>query len=191
MISKNLIAQHILLKNCNWINIGIALISLFLLLAFTDSNGKDKEFNYLKNGVSFSLPGNWRTIADESLPDKGFYYSAENTVKNATGLFTLVTINKMENPVKALLVQQRNMKEEAIYKESGIEFTAIENSRFGSMDATKVGYESVVKGTKVAGTIYCFNCSEKTYLIFLQSGLKDQKNNLKIFKLIELTFACR
>ena len=83
------------------------------------------------------------------------------------------------------------MIDEPIYKESGIYFTAIENGRFGSADAKKVSYESVVKGIKVLGTIYSFNCSEKTYLIFFQSGYKDQKNITKAFKLIELTFACR
>jgi hypothetical protein len=169
----------------------IALVSLTYLLTLTLSYGKDKEFNYLKNGVSFTLPGNWKTISDESLPNKGYYYSAESTGKNTTGLYNLVTIYTQENPVKTLLVQQKNMKEEEIYKDSGIEFTSIENSKFGSSEAKKVNYESIIKGVKISGTIYCFNCSEKTYLIFFQTGLKDQKNNLKVFKLIELTFACR
>lgn len=165
----------------------------FLVLLFFISHAKErqKEFNYLKNGVSFSLPGTWRTISDEPLPDKGYYYSAESTGKNASGLFTLVTINNMEKPVKALLVQMQNMKESELYKDSGIEFTAIEDSRFGSMEANRMMYEAVVKNTKVTGTIYCFNCSEKTYMVFLQSGMSDRKNNIKAFDLIELTFACR
>ena len=142
------------------------------------------EFLSLYQGI-----GN--TIGDESLPDKGYYYSAESTRKNSTGLFNLVTINTEENPVKTLLIQQKNMKEEVLYKDSGIEFTTIENGRFGSMDAKTVNYESVVKGTKVSGTIYCFNCSEKTYLVFFQTGIKDQKINMKVFRMIELTFACR
>ena len=170
---------------------GVALVFFALILSFSNAYGKNKEFNYLKNGVSFSLPGDWRTISDESLPNKGYYYSAESSGKNATGLFTLVTINDEENPVKALLVQQKNMKEEAIYQESGIQFTSIENCRFGNMDAKMVNYESIIKKVKVSGTIYCFNCSEKTYLIFFQTGIKDKKDNLKVLKLLELTFACR
>jgi hypothetical protein len=169
----------------------IALFVCVFIVSLTQLSGKEKLFNYLKNGVSFSIPENWKTISDESLPDKGYYYSAESTDKNSTGLFNLVTINKLENPVKALFVQQKNMKDELIYQESGIEFTAIENGRFGSMEAKKVDYESVIKGTKVSGTIYCFNCSEKTYLLFFQTGIKDKKNNAKIFRMIELTFACR
>lgn len=169
----------------------IAFLFFSLILSFSNSYGKDKEFNYLKNGVSFTLPNDWRTISDESLPNKGYYYSAESTGKKTTGLFTLVTITDEMNPVKALLVQQGNMKEEPIYKDSGIEFTAIENCRFGSMDAKKVTYEAVVKSIKVSGMIYCFNCSEKTYLLFFQSGIDDLKNNLKVFRLIEITFACR
>lgn len=168
-----------------------AFVFCMLLPAFSYLYGKDKYYNYLKNGVSFSIPIDWRTISDESLPGKGFYYSAESTGKKTTGLFSLVTINNVENPVKSLLVQQKNMKEEAIYQEAGIEFTEMVNCSFGSVDATKVEYESIVKGTKVSGTIYCFNCSEKTYLIFVQTGLKDQKNNAKVFRMIELTFACR
>lgn len=170
---------------------GAALVFFVSMFFTTAVLGKDQEFNYLKNGVSFSLPGDWKTISDEALPDKGYYYSAERTGKEASGLFSLVTIRSEENPVKTLLVQQRNMKEEDIYQEGGIEFTAIENCRFGSMEAKKVNYESVIKKTKVTGTIYCFNCSEKTYLLFFQSGLSDLKKNLKAFRLLELTFACR
>jgi hypothetical protein len=169
----------------------VALVFSIFLLSVAHSHGKDKYYNYLKNGVSFSIPVDWKTISDEPLPNKGYYYSAESTAAKSTGLFSLVTVNNVENPVKSLLVQQKNMKEEVIYQESGIEFTEMENCRFGSMDATKVNYESIVKGTKVAGTIYCFNCSEKTYLLFFQTGLKDQKNNDKVFRMIELTFACR
>jgi len=175
----------------SWTKRKAVLVPFVLLLSMTHSFGKDKLYNYLKNGVSFSIPIDWKTISDESLPDKGYYYSAESTAKKTTGLFNLVTVNKVENPVKTLLVQQKNMKEEAIYKEAGIEFTAIEECSFGSMDSKKVNYESVVKGTKISGTIYCFNCSEKTYLIFFQTGLQDQKINSKIFRMIELTFACR
>ena len=175
-----------------WAKGRIALAIFIFIFSTANLHAKDRElFNYLKNGISFSLPGDWKTISDESLPDKGYYYSAESTRKNSTGLFNLVTINAEENPVKTLLVQQRNMKEEVLYKDSGIEFTTIENGRFGSMDAKTVDYESVVKGTKVSGTIYCFNCSEKTYLIFFQTGIKDQKINMKVFRMIELTFACR
>ena len=171
---------------------GVALsLLIILLLSFLSSYGKEKEFNYLKNGLSFSLPGEWKTISDENLPGKGFYYSAERSGKNATGLFTLVTINNEENPVKSLLVQEKNMQDEALYKDSGIQFTTIENNRFGSIDAKSVRYESVVKGIKVSGTIYCFNCAEKTYLLFFQTGIDDIKKNTKAFKLIEITFACR
>ncbi|MCK9639451.1 MAG: hypothetical protein M0R39_06030 [Prolixibacteraceae bacterium] len=169
----------------------VALSVFILLLSGQGVPAKDNQFNYLKNGVSFSIPIDWKTISDEALPDKGYYYSAESTKKNSTGLFTLVTINNVENPVKSLLVQEKNMKEETIYQESGIEFTAIESCNFGSKEALKADYESVVKGTKVSGTIYCFNCSEKTYMIFFQTGLKDRKNNVKVFRMIELTFACR
>jgi hypothetical protein len=169
----------------------IAFLFLVILLSFSNLEAKEKLFNYLKNGVSFSIPIDWKTISDEALPDKGYYYSAESTGKRTTGLFTLVTINKEENPVKSLLIQERNMKDEEIYKDAGIEFTEIANGKFGSMDAKVVEYESVVKGTKVSGTIYCFNCSEKTYLLFFQTGLDDKDKNAKIFRMIELTFACR
>ena len=169
----------------------VALFVFILLLTDIGLFAKEKQFNYLKNGVSFSIPIDWKKIADESLPYKCYYYSAESTKKNSTGLFTLVTINNVENPAKSIFVQEKNMKEEAIYREAGIEFTAIESCNFGSIDAKKADYESVVKGTKVSGTIYCFNCSEKTYLLFFQTGLKDKKNNDKVFRMIELTFACR
>jgi hypothetical protein len=169
----------------------IALLVVILLITQLNSFCREKVFNYFKNGVSFSIPVDWKTISDESLPDKGYYYSAESNTTNGTGLFSLVTINVEENPINTLLVQQKNMKAESIYQESGIEFTEIVNSRFGSMDARKVVYEAIVKGTKVAGTIYCFNCSEKTYLVFFQTGLKEQKKNFKVFGLIESTFACR
>ena len=169
----------------------VTFVACLLLLSFITLEAKNKEFNYLKNGVSFSLPEDWKTISDESLPDKGHYYSAERNGKNATGLFTLVTIDNEENPVKSLLVQQKNMQEEPLYKDSGIEFTSIVNSAFGSKEAKTVRYETLIKGIKVTGTIYCLNCAEKTYLLFFQTGIKDQKENAKAFRLIEMTFGCR
>lgn len=187
-ISRTNAASHFDSYRTRW---KAAFVFCMLLLILPPVYGKDKYYNYLKNGVSFSIPIDWKTISDESLPNKGYYYSAESTAKKTTGLFSLVTINNLENPVKSLLVQQTNMKEETIYQEAGIEFTEMENTGFGSMDATKVHYESIVKGTKVTGTIYCFNCSEKTYLLFFQTGLADRKNNAKVFRMIELTFACR
>lgn len=167
---------------------------LFLVLFSSLSTtlcAKNTLFNYLKNGISFSLPDTWKIIADEPLAGKGYYFSAENAKKNGTGLYSLVMIKEEENPVKSILIQQKNMKEEAIYQESGIEFTTIEECNFGMMKANSIKYESVVKGTKVSGIIYCFNCSEKTFLIFFQSGLRDLKVNQKVFRLIELTFSCR
>ena len=169
----------------------LLFIAVTVILGTSDGFGKDKELNYLKNGLSFSLPGDWRTISDEALPDRGFYYSAESTEKNSTGLFTIVTISHVENAVKALLLQQQTMKEGDLYKDGGIEFTAIGNDHFGSSEAAMVNYESIVKGIKISGKIYCFNCSEKTYLLFFQSGLKDEKKNARAFRLIEVTFACR
>lgn len=186
-LGKSAISGAVIRKN--WLGIALSVILTFSTLG--DVNGKEKFFNYLKNGVSFSIPETWKTISDEALPGKGYYFSAENSQKNKTGLFSLVTINNEENPVKSILIQQKNMKEESIYQESGIEFTAIEDARFGSMKGAKVQYESIVKGIKVAGTIYAFNCSEKTYLLFFQSGMKDFKENAKVFNLIELTFSCR
>jgi hypothetical protein len=191
MINTVIGTSAILPFNPKWNKVRIALVFFCLLLSVSSLYGKDKEWNYLKNGVSFSMPGDWKTISDEALPAKGYYYSAERTGKNATGLFTMVSINDEENPVKSLLVQQKNMKEEAIYKDSGIGFTEIENGRFGSKEAKTVRYESIVKGIKVSGTIYCFNCAEKTYLLFFQSGSDDQKKNSRAFKLVEMTFACR
>jgi hypothetical protein len=187
LLQTNTFSSRQIKKICR----GIALLLFTLLITQIISFGKEKTFNYFKNGVSFSIPGDWKTIADESLPDKGYYFSAESTSPNSTGLFNLVTIQVEENPVNTLLVQQKNMKAESIYQEGGIEFTEIVNCRFGSIDARKVVYEAIVKRTKVVGTVYCFNCSEKTYLIFFQSGLKEQKKNSKVFDLIESTFACR
>ena len=52
-----------------------------LLLTIPGLYAKEKQFNYLKNGVSFSIPIDWKTISDETLPNKGYYYSAESTKK--------------------------------------------------------------------------------------------------------------
>ena len=93
----------ILSFNPKWSEGRIALVFFCLLLSVSSVYGKNKEWNYLKNGVSFSLPGDWKTISDEALPAKGYYFSAERTGRNATGLFTLVSINDEENPVKSLL----------------------------------------------------------------------------------------
>ncbi|MCE1199548.1 MAG: hypothetical protein LWW85_11315 [Marinilabiliales bacterium] len=167
------------------------LFACLILLGSLQSTAKDPDFNYLKNGVFFSLPADWRIISDEDLPEKGHYFAAENGKQKRTGFFSYVILNTLENPSRALLIQQQNMRSEELYQTSGIEFTVPEKSRFGGSETLAMHYESIVKGIKIQGTIHCFNCTEKTFLIFLQSGLADQKENTKVFKLIESTFGCR
>ncbi len=168
-----------------------AFVLFYLLIISNFAYCQKGEFHYLKNGISFTLSDKWKIIADEPIPETGHYFSVEKIGKNATGLFTLIWMDKTEDPTKVILAQQESMKNTNLYRNPGIEFTAIQNDSFVGNDCKKVNYATIINGQKIEGSIWCFNCTERTLIVFFQSGLDDRKKNLQDFSLIQQTFGCR
>ena len=167
---------------------------LFISISITLSYNlfaKDKELPYLRNGVSFSVAEGWSVIANDSVGDNAYYFSAERNETNATGLITITWVNKLEDPKKTIEMHQQTMKAANIYRNPGIEFTLISPDNFAGQPSESCRYTTIVKDQKLEGTIYCFNSAKKTISIFIQTGLKDQKINQKAFDLIRQTFNCR
>jgi len=152
---------------------------------------KTKEIHYLRNGISFSIAGDWKTIANDSIGDNAWYFSAERTGSKATGLITVTWINKVEDPLKTILLHQQTMKSANIYRNPGIQFAEVIQDNFAGYKVESCRYTTIVKEQKLEGVIYCFNSSQKTISVFFQSGLNDQKLNQKAFELIRRTFNCR
>ncbi|HZK97314.1 MAG TPA: hypothetical protein VFC67_24140 [Prolixibacteraceae bacterium] len=168
--------------------------SLIVVISLTVCNiafSKGKEVPYLRNGVSFSIAEGWKMIANDSIGDNAYYFSAERTGSKATGLITVTWVNKTEDPEKTMALHQQTMKSANIYRNPGIEFTAVIPDTFASLKVVSCRYTTVVKEQKLEGFIYCFNSSQKTITIFFQTGLDDQKVNEKAFDLIRQTFNCR
>lgn len=152
---------------------------------------KEKEFPFLRDGVSFSTEEGWKTTANDSIGDNAYYFSAERGGKEATGLITVTWINKIEDPEKIVAIHQKSMKSANIYRNPGIEFTAVENDNFAGLEVKCCHYITFVKELKIEGRIYSFNVAKKTITIFTQTGLKDRKLNQKGFDMLQRTFRCR
>jgi len=152
---------------------------------------KDKELPYMRDGVSFSIADGWKIIANDSIGNNAYYFSAERTGAKATGLITVTWVNKVENPLETIILHQRSMKTAEIYQKSGIEFSMATSDNFAGQKVQSCHYVTFVNEQKLEGTIYCFNSFQKTITIFFQSGLTDQKLNQKAFALIQQTFNCR
>ncbi|NEW81799.1 MAG: hypothetical protein GZ094_05505 [Mariniphaga sp.] len=171
--------------------IRISSIVAITLMICNIAIAKNKEVHYLRNGISFSIAGGWKTIANDSIGDNAYYFSAERTGTKATGLITVIWVNKTEDPEKTMALHQQTMKSANIYRNPGIEFSAVNPDTFAGMKVVSCRYTTVVKEQKLDGVIYCFNSSQKTVTIFLQTGLDDQKLNQKAFDLVKQTFNCR
>jgi hypothetical protein len=169
----------------------VAFYFLLIITTIFTAHGQKKENHYLKEGISFSTLTTWQTVADEAIPDVGHYVSFERKGKGATGLFTVTWLNKEEEPSNALLAQMATMKNANIYRNPGIEFTTIEEDGFAGIQGRVVNYETIVKDEKLDGTIWAFNCSGRTIIVFYQTGMTDRKENEKGFQLLHQTFACR
>lgn len=167
------------------------LIAVILLKICNIAYSKNKEVPYMRNGISFSIAEGWKSIANDSIGDNAYYFSAERTGAKATGLITVTWVNKIENPEKTITTHQQNMKLANIYRNPGIEFTGINSDTFAGQKVVSCRYTTVVKNQKLDGVIYCFNSFEKTITIFFQTGLDDKKINEKAFELIRETFNCR
>ncbi len=168
--------------------------SLIVAITLTICNrafARSKEVSYMRNGISFSIAEGWKVIANDSIGDNAYYFSAERTGSKATGLITVTWVNKTEDPEKTMALHQQTMKSANIYRNPGIEFSAVNPDTFAGLQVVSCRYTTVVKAQKLDGIIFCFNSSQKTITIFFQSGLEDQKINEKAFELIRQTFNCR
>ena len=172
------------------------LIQIFLLIAISlifrnISVARGKEIQYMKDGISFSLPQGWKIIANDSIGKNAYYFSAENSEPKATGLITVTWLNEIKNPLETLIMHQKTMKISNIYRNPGIEFTSAIPEKFIGFSAQSCIYTTIVKEQKLEGVIYCFNSSQKTITIFFQTGLNDKKLNKKVLELFKITFNCR
>ena len=167
-------------------------ISICILIGHQlQSFGKSKEVPYLRDGISFSIAEGWKMIANDSIGDQAYYFSAERTGPKATGLVTVTWANKEEDPDKAIVAQQKSMKSSNVFRNPGIEFSLTVPGKLGGRNVLRCEYATIVKEQKIEGTIYCLNCSRKTVIIFFQSGMDDQNINKKAFELFQKTFNCR
>ena len=107
--------------------------------------GKSKEVPYLRDGVSFSIAEGWKVIANDSIADGAYYFSAERTGTKTTGLITVTWANKEEDPDKAILAHQKSMKGSNIYRNPGIEFAMIVSDKLGGHDVRRCDYTTIAK----------------------------------------------
>ena len=171
--------------------IRIPLIIVTLSIIGNIAYSKGKEVPYLRNGISFSIADGWKVIANDSIGDNAYYFSAERTGTKATGLMTITWANKIETPANTIAQHQQSMKSANMYRNPGIEFAIVNPETFAGMEGVSCRYTTFVKERKLEGVIYCFNSSQKTVTVFFQTGIDDQKLNEKAFALIRLTFNCR
>ena len=169
------------------------LVVLFIAVVYCNlkSQAKGKEVPYLRNGISFSVAEGWEITANDSIGENAYYFSAERSGTKSTGLLTVTWTNKVEDPEFTIKVHEQSMKNANMYRNPGIEFSAVTPDRFGAQKVLTCNYTTIVKQQKLMGTIYCFNTTQKTITIFFQTGPDDQKLNVKAFELIRKTFNCR
>lgn len=165
------------------------ILILFSVLPFKTIAQTSKKI-VLDEKISFSLPYEWKIIADEPIEDYGWYFSTINSLEGATGLITISWINQVSEIDKTILAIHENMKVDDIYKDGGIEFTGLEPVELAGMEGTTSRYIAYVKNTRIEGRIYCFICKEKTLSIIFQSGYSDMETNKKTLDLLIGTFVC-
>lgn len=174
------------------VSVPFLFITILNLLLFNQiALAKDKEIHYLRDRISFSIAEGWKMTANDSIGANAYYFSAERQGPLATGLITVTWVNKVEDPGKMIEINQKSMKAANIYRNPGIEFSAVENDSFAGYKVKRSRYVTFVKEQKIEGTILCFNSSEKTISIFIQTGTEDKKPNQKAFDLLQRTFNCR
>lgn len=166
-------------------------VGIFCIACSHSVQAQKRELNYMRNGVSFSLPAEWQIISNDSISKNAFYFSAERSEKKGSGLITVVWMNKVENPVEVIKLHQKTMKASNTYRNPGIEFTENNSLKFSGYPALQCQYLTFVKEKKINGKIICMNSNTKTITIFYQTEERDQSINHKGFELFERTFNIR
>lgn len=167
------------------------LITVISLIINNICLSKPKEIPYMRDGISFSVAEGWKIIANDSIGDNAYYFSAERTGSKATGLLTITWANKVEDPQKTITALQLRMKGANMYRNPGIEFSETISDYFAGIKVRSCNYATIVKGQKIDGVIYCFNSSRKTITVFFQTGPEDHKLNQKALELFKKTFNCK
>lgn len=162
------------------------LISWFCLLSI-ESQCQERQFTH--DGISFEILPGWRIIAEEKIDDTGYYFSAESTEEASTGMITVTWIDKLIEPDVALENMQTNMKGAGVYDQSGIQFTGFDPTMVSNYHAIHSRYVTLVENKRIEGSMYTFNCDNKTVTFIFQTGTNDQQDNQKAFDFLLKTFA--
>lgn len=164
------------------------LILIPISLLFSCSSPPSKEVKFDKSGVAFTCPDGWKITEEDSLDGDGYYLACEKDGLVSSGLFTLTWVNDTVALEEMMEVYQDELKNNVIFKNTNISFSAASDGKFNTYPAIISTYELTLLGDKTEGTMYCFYGNGKTIGLVKQQSLEDDSKNKKGFEIIENSF---
>ena len=165
----------------------VAIIAVWLSTA-SFSPRPDESYN--KNGISFTMPDDWK-ITDEERDDQTFSMSCEKKGENASGIVTIVWID-VEMTAEALMdifvAQTEKTLTDNNY--SGIKLSDPAKAKLGAYDAVKVRYMFSTANLPHTGYLYTFMACGKPMCVSIQEADEDHAVNKAGFEKITSSFGC-
>lgn len=162
---------------------------LLLLVVAACSKPDPKNFNH--DGVSFSLPGDWKIAEEQAIQEIGYYVSAQKDGITQSGLFTLTWVKGELDLAQNLKVYQDEMYSNTVYQSANLSFTPVKASKFAGRNTLSTDFSATILSVKHKGTLHCFQEKGTTYTVLIQEANEDADENREGFDTIEKTFAVK
>ena len=162
----------------------IALLLLIIVAAC--SKPEPTFFNH--DGVSFSMPGDWKISEQQPIEEIGYYIAAQKDGFSSSGLFTLTWVKGDLDLAGNIKIYQEEMQNNVVYKSSNLAFTEVKPSKFAGHETLASDFSAKIISVQHRGTIHAFLHNGVTYTVLVQEANDDEDDNKEGFELIEKTF---
>jgi hypothetical protein len=157
---------------------------LFSVVFFSFLNETQGIFK--KDGVSFTIPDNWKVSNKQKLEGNGYSITLENKKELSVGvIFTSWFEADMELTSFSDLFKEQFKTQEAM---EGIEFSENRKSKFSGVESLNNDFKVTVNSMPLKGEFICFKKKGKMFFIMLQTTVAEDKSNNSAIKTFSNSF---
>ena len=165
------------------------LFYLCLVLSVISACKESPEFQFEKDGVSFTCPAGWSIGEEEDFEGMGHYLAIEKNGLDPSGIVTISWINDSLDLTEWYETFIEGMAEEPVYANSNIKFPPGKPGKFNNIHTMTGSFQGEILGLKHEGSIHVFYAGDKTFAIMKQGAIPDREDNAPGFKTIESSFS--
>ncbi len=159
----------------------------FLVLIVLASCAKPEPVKFNHQGVSFTVPGDWKIEDQKQITENAYYLSVQKKGLNSSGLFTLTWVDGDLDLAENIQTYKDEMNGESTYQSSNLQFGPEKPTKFAGHEALSIDFTATILTVKHKGTVHCFHANDKTYSVLIQEAEEDESDNKEGYEMFEKT----